>query len=81
MPLRQDQGAPKKTKERPDTDSEAERAAEAEAKRNREKERKRRLTKAEVDGEAVDRIIAEAEAKNQARLVKLAAVRNSYQVN
>ena len=55
------------------SDSNKERAAEAEAKRNRERKRKRRLTDAE--GEAVDHMIAEAEAKNQAK-----AARISYQV-
>ncbi len=78
---RKDHSGTKKTKERPDTetsrDSEVDRAAEAEAKR---KESKRRLTEVELDGERVDRMIAEAEAKNQARLAKLAAVRKSYPV-
>ena len=78
---RKDHSGTKKTKERPDTetssDSEVDSAAEAEAKR---KEHKRRLTEVEVDGKAVDHMIAEAEAKNQARLAKLAAIRKSYQV-
>ncbi len=59
------------------SDSEVDRAAKAEAKR---KESKCRLTEVELDGEAVDRMIAEAEAKNQARLAKLAVVRKSYLV-
>ena len=70
---RKDRISTKKQKEKADTesssDSDVERAAEAEAKRSREKERKRRLTDAEADGEAVDRQIAEAEAKNQAALL------------
>ena len=81
---RKDRISTKKQKEKADTesssDSDVERAAEAEAKRSREKERKRRLTVAEADGEAVDRQIAEAEAKNQAKLARLAAIRNSYPV-
>ena len=70
---RKDSTGTKKLKEKADTesssDSDVERAAEAEAKRSREKEHKRRLTDAEADGEAVDRQIAEAEAKNQAALL------------
>ena len=70
---RKDSTGTKKLKEKADTesssDSDVERAAQAEAKKSREKERKRRLTDAEADGEAVDRQIAEAEAKNQAALL------------
>ena len=81
---RKDRTGTKKLSEKADTesssDSDVERAAQAEAKRSREKERKRRLTDAEADGEAVDRQIAEAEAKNQAKLARLAAIRNSYPV-
>ena len=71
-----------KAKDDPETssDSNEERAAEEEAKRNRERERKRRLTSADAAGEAVDRMIAEAEAKNQAKAAQLAAIRNSYPV-
>jgi hypothetical protein len=78
---RKDLSGTKKTKERPDTetssDSEVDRTAEAEAKR---KENKCRLTEVELDDERVDCMIAEAEAKNQARLAKLAEVSKSYQV-
>ena len=79
-----DRAGTKRQKGRADTeysrDSDAEKAAEAEAKKSREKEHKRRLTEAEADSEAVDRQIAEAEAKTQAKLAKLAAIRNSYPV-
>ncbi len=71
-------------KGRPDTetssDSDEERAAEAEARRSRDKERKRRLSEVEADCERVDRMIADAEAKNQAKMAKLAEVRKSYPV-
>jgi hypothetical protein len=70
---RKDHTGTKKLKEKADTefssDSDVERAAEAEAKRGREKEHKSRLTDAKADGKAVDRQVAEAEAKNQAALL------------
>ena len=81
---RKDHTGTKKLKEKADTesssDSDVERAAEAEAKRSREKERKRRLSEVEADSERVDHMIAEAEAKNQAKMAKLAEVRASYPV-
>jgi hypothetical protein len=82
---RKDRTGTKKLKEKADTESprnsDVERATEAEVKRSREKERKRRLTDAEADSEAVDRQIAEAEAKNQAAfLCKPCEIESSGQI-
>ena len=81
---KRDREIPKKRKGRPDTetssDSDEERAAEAEARRSRDKERKRRLSEVEADSERVGHMIAEAEAKNQAKMAKLAEFRKSYPV-
>ncbi len=61
---------------KPDTetssDSDDERAAEAQAKRSRDKEHKLGLTEVKADSERVDCMITEAEAKNQAKMAKLA---------
>jgi hypothetical protein len=72
----------KKGKAAEDTssDSDDDRATEKEAQRIREKERKRRLAAAEADSVITDRMIAEAEARNQAKLAKLAETRASYPV-
>ncbi len=58
------------------SDSDVEKAAAAEARKNREKELKRTLQA----NEALDRQLADAEAKQKARLAQLAALRNSYPV-
>ncbi len=62
------------------SDSDDEKATEKAAQKHREKERKRRLAAAEADNDITDRMIAEAEARNQAKLVKLAETRASYPV-
>ena len=62
------------------SDSDDERATERVAKELKDKERKRRLAEAEAASGIADRMIAEAEAKNQARLAKLAEVCKSYLV-
>ncbi len=59
------------------SDSDAENAAAAEARRKRDKELKRTLQA----NEALERQIADAEAKQKAKLAQLAAIRNSYPVN
>ncbi len=62
------------------SDSDDDKATERAAQKNREKERKRRLAAAEADNEITDRMIAEAEARNQSKLAKLAETRASYPV-
>ena len=81
---RKEKDITKKKKGRPDTetssDSDDERASEKEAKRIRDKEHKRRLAQAKADSDITDRMIAEAEARNQAKMAKLAETQASYLV-
>ena len=62
------------------SDSDVERAAVVEARKNRDRELKRKVTATEEENEALDRQLADAEAKKKAKLDQLAAVRNSYPV-
>ena len=59
------------------SDSDAENAAAAEARKTRDRELKRTLQA----NEALDRQLADAEAKQKAKLAQLAALHNSYPVN
>ena len=71
---KKDQEVLKKRKGRPDTetssDSDEERAAEAASRRSRDKECKSILSEVEPDSKRVDHMIADAEAKNQAKMAK-----------
>ena len=52
-------------------DSDDDKATEKAAQKLRENERKRRLAQADADSEITDRMIAQAEARNQAKKAKL----------
>jgi ketosteroid isomerase-like protein len=58
------------------SDSDAENAAAAEARKKRDRELKRTLQ----ENEALERQLADAAAKQKAKLAQLAALRNSYPV-
>ena len=81
---RKEKESMKKQKGKHDTDSSSDsnddNATENAAQKIREKERKRRLAAAEADNVITDCMIAEAEARNQAKLAKLAETRASYPV-
>jgi hypothetical protein len=62
------------------SDSDVERAAAAEARKNKERELKRKVRATEKENEALDRQLADAEAKKKAKLAQLDALRNSYPV-
>jgi hypothetical protein len=59
------------------SESDVETATAAEARKTRDRELKRTLQA----NEALDRQLADAEAKHKAKLAQLAALRNSYPVN
>ncbi len=59
------------------SDSDVENAAAAEARKKRDRELKQTLQ----DNEALEHQLADAEAKQKAKLAQLAALRNSYLVN
>ena len=59
------------------SDSDAENAAAAEARKKRDRELKRTLQ----ENEALERQLADAAAKQKAKLAELRALRNSYPVN
>ena len=61
-----------KANEDTSSDSDDDRATEKEAQRLREKEHKRRLAAAKAENNITDCMIAEAEARNQAKMAKLA---------
>ncbi len=63
------------------SESDVEKATAAEASKSRAKELKRKVTEILEDNAALDRQLAEAEAKKQAKLAQLAALSNSYPVN
>ncbi len=73
---RREKDIPKKKKWKADkdtsSDSDDDRATEKAAQRLREKEHKRRLAQGEADNDITDHMIAEAEARNQAKMAKLA---------
>ncbi len=62
------------------SDSDYNRATERGAKQHRDKECKCQLAQAEADSNIKDHMIAEAEARNQAKMAKLAETQASYQV-
>ncbi len=62
------------------SDSDVDRTAVAEAKKKRDRELKLKVTATEEDNKALDRQLADAEAKKKAKLAQLAALRNSYPV-
>ena len=63
-----------------ETSSDSDVGAALEALRKKELELKRKVTAAEEETEALERQLADAEAKKKAKLDQLAAVRNSYPV-
>ena len=81
---RREKDIPKKKKGKADedtsSDSDDDIATEKAAQKLREKEHKRRLAQAEADSDITDRMIAEAEARNHAKMAKLAETRASYPV-
>ena len=62
------------------SDSDDERATERATQEHRDKERKRRLAEAQTASEIADCMIAEAEARNQVKMARLAETRASYPV-
>ena len=72
---RKEKETSKKKKANNDTDSSSDsdddRVTERAAQEHRDKERKRRLAQAEADSVITDRMIAQAEARNQAKKAKL----------
>ncbi len=81
---RNDKVSTKKSKGIHETDSSSdsndERVTERAAQDHRDKEHKRQLAAAEAASDIADCMIAEADAKNQAKLARLAETRASYQV-
>ena len=77
-----DAGAQKKSKGKPDQDSssDSDQAITAEREAEKESRKKRELKRLREDHEALDRQIAEAEAKRNAKMAQLLALRNSYPV-